>query len=832
MLYSTQTWIKLSATLLALSAASKAVAIVPVEDILLFAQSPSPTTFPVPSSLPDGSTFRVDGSTSMRVINEALKERFEQQFSGTTVELAASSSDEAIEALLAGEIDLAAIGRPLTEEERARGLVEVPISREKIAIIVGTENPFEENLTFEQFAQMFRGEITDWSEVGGEPGAIRFVDRPDYSDTRRALSQYDVFEGAPFETGSTAVQVADDETATVINELGSDGISYAIASQVLDQDNVTIIPMHQTLPDDPRYPYSQPRGYVYREGTLSPAAQAFLGFATSEPGQEVVEEAIDTEAAAVAGAAGTAAAGSTAAISPSPETETALAPAAQADGAAVADRGGFPWWLLAIPILGGLLWWFLKGRGAKAPVAAPVAAPAATPAVIPPVVPPVAETSRMVLTPRNCRDAYAYWEIPDSTQDDLRQHRRSLKLRLYDVTEINLERQSPHSTREFDCIPGERDLHLPIAQDDRDYLAELGYYTGANEWVKLVRSDHVRVPACPPVNPTDGAQDGIKTAAAVGGVALAGAAAAKALIPDSQPVPNPELVSTPVAVPESVPVIDDVGDSRIVLTPRDAAHAYAYWEAPERHKAAIRAKGGRELQLRLYDATDLDLETDPAHSVQVFEIDELDNDRHLEISVPDRDYVAEIGYVDDDGKWLLLARSNPVRVVAPVVHPAPVAAAIGGAAVATTLATQAIVPSVQKAEPVEHSECTIANVSVHSKHNSFLLDEGQMRRIQDEIAVSTNLNPGSYIVRIKEGLFRYQGSTSQVGEPLVLLWIYGGKVVNQKTNVPVAATWSTLNGYNETLNLDVLEPCRLCAFFVDTHLLDNDGEVTLSVVKL
>ncbi|PSB11445.1 hypothetical protein C7B76_23245 [filamentous cyanobacterium CCP2] len=128
--------------------------------------------------------------------------------------------------------------------------------------------------------------------------------------------------------------------------------------------------------------------------------------------------------------------------------------------------------------------------------------------------------------------------------------------------------------------------------------------------------------------------------------------------------------------------------------------------------------------------------------------------------------------------------------------------------------------------------CTIANVTVHNKHNSFLLDEGQMRRIQDEISVSTDLVPGSYIVRIKDGVFNYRGSTVHPGEPLVLLWIYGGKVINQKTNVPVAATWSTLNGYNETLNLDVIEPCKLCAFFIDTHLVDNDGEVTLSVVKL
>ncbi|NJM85565.1 MAG: hypothetical protein HC839_05540, partial [Leptolyngbyaceae cyanobacterium RM2_2_21] len=51
-------------------------------------------------------------------------------------------------------------------------------------------------------------------------------------------------------------------------------------------------------------------------------------------------------------------------------------------------------------------------------------------------------------------------------------------------------------------------------------------------------------------------------------------------------------------------------------------------------------------------------------------------------------------------------------------------------------------------------------------------------------------SPGSYIVRIKNGGFNY-GDATQPSEPFVLLWIYGGKVTNLKTRVPVHATWST-----------------------------------------
>lgn len=128
--------------------------------------------------------------------------------------------------------------------------------------------------------------------------------------------------------------------------------------------------------------------------------------------------------------------------------------------------------------------------------------------------------------------------------------------------------------------------------------------------------------------------------------------------------------------------------------------------------------------------------------------------------------------------------------------------------------------------------CTVTDLKVHSKQNCFFLDEGLLQKLQQETAVSTPLEPGTTVVKIRDGAFNYQASSGHQGEPLVLLWIYGGKVINKKTGVPVGATWSTLNGYDDTLTLEVLEPSTLCAFFFDTHVEDNDGEVLLSVVRI
>ena len=264
--------------------------------LALLAQAP---TFTPPTSLGSDSSLSIDGASSMQAMNEALTQQFKARYADAKVDSATNGTDAALERLQAGEINLAAIGRPLTEAEKQAGLTAVDVAREKIAIFVGPENSFDGDLTFEQFGRIFRGEVTDWSQVGGQPGPIRFVDRPDYSDTRAAFNQYPTFQQASFETGANAEQVAEDDTAAVVAELGNDGISYAIANQVLGNNAVKIVPMHQTLPDDPAYPYSQPRSYVYF-GEPTPAVEGFLAVATGDEGQAAVEEVRETEGAAAA----------------------------------------------------------------------------------------------------------------------------------------------------------------------------------------------------------------------------------------------------------------------------------------------------------------------------------------------------------------------------------------------------------------------------------------------------------------------------------------------------------------------------------------------------
>ena len=113
--------------------------------------------------------------------------------------------------------------------------------------------------------------------------------------------------------------------------------------------------------------------------------------------------------------------------------------------------------------------------------------------------------SRIVLMPRDPQWAYTYWDIPNEHKQELRrQGGQQLALRLYDVTDINLEYQSPHSIQEYPSDELAREWYLPIPVSDRGYVVDIGYRCGDGRWLVLARSAPVQVP---PVYPSDWIED-------------------------------------------------------------------------------------------------------------------------------------------------------------------------------------------------------------------------------------------------------------------------------------------------------------------------------------
>ncbi|MGB5635956.1 MAG: DUF4912 domain-containing protein [Waterburya sp.] len=117
--------------------------------------------------------------------------------------------------------------------------------------------------------------------------------------------------------------------------------------------------------------------------------------------------------------------------------------------------------------------------------------------------------SRILLMPRDPQWAYAYWDVPNSHKEELRrQGGQQLALRIYDVTDIDINHQAPHSVQEYLCDEMAREWYLPIPVSDRNYVADIGYRCADGRWLVLARSASVSIP---PVYPSDWIEDAFIT---------------------------------------------------------------------------------------------------------------------------------------------------------------------------------------------------------------------------------------------------------------------------------------------------------------------------------
>lgn len=246
--------------------------------------SSSNTTFSLPKNVPTGTAVKIEGATSMVQINQALKNSFENQFPGTTVNTQAGGTEKGIQELLAKNADIAAISRPLTPQEKAQGLVAQPITKDAIAIVVSNQNSFRKGLTNTQVVGIFQGQITDWARVGGTRGTIRVINRPPDSGTHQAFREL-VLNKKDFGTTPNFTTLQQDATTPLLQALKKDGIGYATFAQVANQQTVRTIAVDGLTPEAANYPYQRELYYAYKQ-PASTQVKAFLGYVNSPQGKQ------------------------------------------------------------------------------------------------------------------------------------------------------------------------------------------------------------------------------------------------------------------------------------------------------------------------------------------------------------------------------------------------------------------------------------------------------------------------------------------------------------------------------------------------------------------
>ena len=116
-------------------------------------------------------------------------------------------------------------------------------------------------------------------------------------------------------------------------------------------------------------------------------------------------------------------------------------------------------------------------------------------------------------------------------------------------------------------------------------------------------------------------------------------------------------------------------------------------------------------------------------------------------------------------------------------------------------------------------------LTIDTKNNCYVINPEGMNGLQENVASKVTLQKGNFEIQIGEGRYSYSKNESG-GEPFVLLWIYGNDgstFINRETGVETGATWTTLNGYNQKLQLEVKQQAVLCALFFNTSNRNNSG---------
>ena len=233
-----------------------------------------------------------DGSTSMESVIGVLGEQFMADHPDVSVTYNPTGSGAGIEAVTNGSCDIGLASRALKDEEKEGGLTETIVALDGIAIIVNGENSVTD-LSLEQIASIYTGEVTDWSEFGSEAGTIANIGRESGSGTR------DGFESITGTEDACVLAQELNSTGAVIEAVRTTpgAIGYASLSAVEGQEGITVLTVGGVAPSEETVldgSYAIQRPFVFATRTdeaLSDAAQAFFDWATSEDANSLIESA-------------------------------------------------------------------------------------------------------------------------------------------------------------------------------------------------------------------------------------------------------------------------------------------------------------------------------------------------------------------------------------------------------------------------------------------------------------------------------------------------------------------------------------------------------------
>lgn len=228
------------------------------------------------------------GSTSMEKLANAMAEAFMEKYPNVTVAPEFTGSGAGLESLAKGTVDIGDASRALSDDEKAGGAVENIVAIDGIAVITDPENAVSD-ITSEQLAQIYTGEITNWSDLGGADEQIVVIGREAGSGTRDAFEELnDVKDACKY------AQELDSTGAVLAKVAATPGAIGYVSLDVVD-DTVKALQLNSVDATEDNilagtYVLQRPfvmatMGEISEQNDL---VKAFFDFIHSEEGQQVI----------------------------------------------------------------------------------------------------------------------------------------------------------------------------------------------------------------------------------------------------------------------------------------------------------------------------------------------------------------------------------------------------------------------------------------------------------------------------------------------------------------------------------------------------------------
>lgn len=226
------------------------------------------------------------GSTSMSDVGSALAEGFMSEHPDVTVSVGGNGSGEGPTAVIDGTAQIGMLSRDLKDSENPDSFDKYIIGFDGIAVIVNAENSVKD-LTTEQIAQIFKGEITNWKDVGGEDAIIQCIGREAASGTRGAFEEImDVEDVCVYAEEQNSTGVVKQSVSGNPNAIGYVSLSSVDESVIaVDLDGVAATVENVTSGS---YTLQRPFVMIVKKGSSDVLANAFMDYVFSEAGQKII----------------------------------------------------------------------------------------------------------------------------------------------------------------------------------------------------------------------------------------------------------------------------------------------------------------------------------------------------------------------------------------------------------------------------------------------------------------------------------------------------------------------------------------------------------------